>query len=208
MREASEQALASILTTVVAPELLILMKWIKSALLEPHSKTEDCINELLEVTFVNGLDTSSLALLVPIVVRALRHRSTDLLKKAAKCCKNICSLVVDYEAECGSFSQISQEHADGEMPTAWADPRVSEDASRRGLSDATLGSVPALGDRCRHAVKKKRILARAMVPFQPLLLPELEKLIEHSYPEVYARIAVPFNIACRCADTNLCKCIS
>jgi hypothetical protein len=47
----------------------------------------------LQTTFVNSVDAPSLALLVPIVHRGLRERSTDTKKKAAQIVGNMCSLV-------------------------------------------------------------------------------------------------------------------
>lgn len=42
---------------------------------------------------MNSVDAPSLALLVPIVHRGLRERSTDTKKKAAQIVGNMCSLV-------------------------------------------------------------------------------------------------------------------
>lgn len=152
VREASEAALAAVLQTITAPELLKIMTRIHAAHLQPHADAEALINDLLEVsrlassqrprhsnhcvpvsfaacslplqvTFVNGVDPSGLAVLIPLIARALKHRSIDLVKKASKCCKNICSLVADYEA---------------------------------------------------------------MLAFLPMLMPEIEKLLDHSHPEVRA----------------------
>lgn len=50
---------------------------------------------MIETTFVNAVDAPSLALLVPVVQRGLKHRSTDLKKKAATIVGNMCNLVAD-----------------------------------------------------------------------------------------------------------------
>jgi hypothetical protein len=39
------------------------------------------------------VDAASLALLVPVIQRGLKHRSTDLKKKAATIVGNMCNLV-------------------------------------------------------------------------------------------------------------------
>ena len=50
---------------------------------------------MIETTFVNAVDAPSLALLVPVVQRGLKHRSTDLKKKAATIVGNMCNLVAE-----------------------------------------------------------------------------------------------------------------
>lgn len=49
----------------------------------------------LQTTFVNSIDSPSLALLVPIVHRGLRERSAETKKKAAQIVGNMCSLVTE-----------------------------------------------------------------------------------------------------------------
>ena len=57
---------------------------------EESAATLDC---LLETTFVNTVDASSLALMQPLLMRALRHNSTSPLKrKAARVIDNMCRL--------------------------------------------------------------------------------------------------------------------
>ena len=50
VREASEAALAAVLQTITAPELLKIMTRIHAAHLQPHADAEALINDLLEVS--------------------------------------------------------------------------------------------------------------------------------------------------------------
>ncbi|KAL6981755.1 eIF-2-alpha kinase activator GCN1, partial [Sarracenia purpurea var. burkii] len=61
----------------------------------PNDYTKHSHDILLQTTFINSIDAPSLALLVPIVHRGLRQRSTDTKKKAAQIVGNICSLVTE-----------------------------------------------------------------------------------------------------------------
>ena len=50
VREASEAALAAVLQTITAPELLKIMTRIHAAHLQPHADAEALIKDLLEVS--------------------------------------------------------------------------------------------------------------------------------------------------------------
>ena len=54
-----------------------------------------CFCCLLQTTFINSIDSPSLALLVPIIHRGLRERSSETKKKAAQIAGNMCSLVTE-----------------------------------------------------------------------------------------------------------------
>lgn len=49
----------------------------------------------MQTTFVNTVDAPSLALIVPIVHRGLRERSSETKKKGAQIVGNMCSLVTE-----------------------------------------------------------------------------------------------------------------
>ena len=50
-----------------------------------------------QTTFVNSVDAASLALVIPIIHRALRDRSSETKKKAAQITGNMVSLVTDHK---------------------------------------------------------------------------------------------------------------
>ena len=61
--------------------------------LSDAKKTAKALEVVIDTTFVNAVDAASLALLVPVIQRGLKHRSTDLKKKAATIVGNMCNLV-------------------------------------------------------------------------------------------------------------------
>jgi hypothetical protein len=54
-----------------------------AAIADPASKTRDALEALLECEFMHSIDAPSLALLVPIMARALKDRGADVKRKAA-----------------------------------------------------------------------------------------------------------------------------
>ena len=113
--------LRPICESVSNAELLGMLDLIILAIQNPQNKTEECLDKLMETTFVNSMDAPSLAIILPIILRGLRERTKELKQKAATTCGNICALVDD---------------------------------------------------------------TRDLLPFVPILLPELNKCEEHSHPDL------------------------
>ena len=91
---ASARAALQVIGSVIKnPEISALVPIILEAITDPNEHTHACLDTLLETTFVNSIDAPSLALIIPIITRGLRERKTDLKKKAAKICGNMCALV-------------------------------------------------------------------------------------------------------------------
>ena len=116
-----EEILPSICCCVKNAEVLGMMDLVLSAIRTPQKATEDCLDKLMETTFVNSMDAPSLAVILPVILRGLRERTKELKQKAATTFGNICALVDD---------------------------------------------------------------PRDLLPFIPVLLPELEKAEEHSHPDL------------------------
>lgn len=92
VQAAALDALSSACATITNTDMTPLVPRIVSVIARPEESaaTLDC---LLETTFVNTVDASSLALMQPLLMRALRHNSTSPLKrKAARVIDNMCRL--------------------------------------------------------------------------------------------------------------------
>ena len=87
--------LRPICESVTNAELLGMLDLILLAIQYPQNKTEECLDKLMETTFVNSMDAPSLAIILPIILRGLRERAKELKQKAATTCGNICALVDD-----------------------------------------------------------------------------------------------------------------
>jgi len=62
------------------------------ALRKPDT-TLDCVDEVLLTTFCNPMDGTSLAFMMPILIRGIKSTNYDLVKKATVCTKNLCALI-------------------------------------------------------------------------------------------------------------------
>lgn len=83
VKEAAKAAMADISSVIRNPELARLSEVLLKALGDPANKTKDALEALLETEFMHAIDAPSLALLVPILSRALRERSADLKRKGS-----------------------------------------------------------------------------------------------------------------------------
>ena len=93
VQASARDALHEIGSVIRNPEIAALVPVILDAIIDPNGRTAGCLDTLLDTTFVNSVDAPSLALIVPIIVRGLRERKTELKKKAAKIAGNMCALV-------------------------------------------------------------------------------------------------------------------
>lgn len=75
------------------PEVQTLVPTLLAAISNPNAATRTALDVLLSTTFVNTVDTASLALIIPVVQRGLRDRSGDVKKRAARIVGNMCSLI-------------------------------------------------------------------------------------------------------------------
>lgn len=54
------------------PEVVSMIEAVNETLVEPVSKMADCIDVMMDITFVNAVDEPPLELVVPILSRALK----------------------------------------------------------------------------------------------------------------------------------------
>ncbi len=73
---------------------------------DPANKTKDALEALLECEFMHAIDAPSLALLVPLLGRALRDRGADLKRKSAAITGNMVGMVGDPKFLVPYLSQV------------------------------------------------------------------------------------------------------
>ncbi|WRT67086.1 uncharacterized protein IL334_004052 [Kwoniella shivajii] len=74
------------------PEVKAIQSTLMKALADPTAKTNAALAALLKTTFEHYLDAPSLALVMPIIDRGLRQRSSETKRKAAQIVGNMASL--------------------------------------------------------------------------------------------------------------------
>lgn len=95
VQSAGQMALQQVGSVIKNPEISALVPNLLLGLSDPNEYTKHSLDILLQTTFINSIDSPSLALLVPIVHRGLRQRSAETKKKAAQIVGNMCSLVTE-----------------------------------------------------------------------------------------------------------------
>jgi len=95
VQSAAYDALNDLITCTENAEVASTLKpWIINALGKPD-ETHACIDEVLMTTFCNPMDGTSLAFMMPIVLRGIRDANYTLVKKATVSTGNLCALIKD-----------------------------------------------------------------------------------------------------------------
>lgn len=92
VREAGADALRKIGSVIRNPEIQAIVPVLLEALQNPSDKTKKCLQKMLNTKFVHFIDAPSLALIMPVIERAFRDRSTETRKMAAQIIGNMYSL--------------------------------------------------------------------------------------------------------------------
>lgn len=90
--DASKEALPILMSTVENSEVLKLKDLLVEAFVNPDT-TLACLDELLATTFVNAMDGTALAFIMPLLLRGLKDANYELAKKACVSAGNTCALV-------------------------------------------------------------------------------------------------------------------
>lgn len=92
VQEAAQTALKNFGQVIKNPEIQALVPVILAAFVDFNKNTNAALVALLDTAFVHYIDAPSLALIVPILQRGLKERSTDVKKRAAQIMGNMASL--------------------------------------------------------------------------------------------------------------------
>lgn len=151
-------ALDTVGNSVTNPETKRLMPFILDAIKRPDEGTDRCLTELMDATFVNSLNATSVALIVPVVTRALREGSADLKRRGAVSTGNVCNLVRDVD-DVRPFATVLRTELD--KLTQNANPAVRK-AAESALESLVKALTPANGTLSPRAqgLKSKDIVAR------------------------------------------------
>ena len=95
VKEGAKLVMSDITTVIRNPEVSALSPILLGALADPASKTKAALEALLNCEFMHAIDAPSLALLVPILGRALKDRTADLKRRSAAITGNMVTMVGD-----------------------------------------------------------------------------------------------------------------
>ena len=93
VEQAAVAALPVLCSCVENAEVASTLKEVLMLALKKPDTTLACIDEVLMTTFCNPMDGTSLAFMMPIVIRGIRDANYELVKKATVCTSNLCALV-------------------------------------------------------------------------------------------------------------------
>ncbi|KAL1526637.1 hypothetical protein AB1Y20_015341 [Prymnesium parvum] len=93
VESAAKEALPELCKCVQNAEVASTLKdHLLLALMKPDT-TMACIEEVMLTTFCNPMDGTSLAFMMPIVIRGIKDANYELVKKATVCVSNLCALI-------------------------------------------------------------------------------------------------------------------
>jgi hypothetical protein len=84
VRGAANASLKRLGEVATNPEIQAIQSVLLAALVHPADKTLPALNTLTNTTFAHFIDSSSLALVIPIMDRGLKERSSEIKRKAAR----------------------------------------------------------------------------------------------------------------------------
>jgi len=96
VQSAAQKALSAMAyATIHSPEMKAMVPHLIEAICNSAEKTVPCIELLMDVTFMNPIDRPCLAVMVPVLSRALKERRIEHKKRASMVVGNMCGLVLN-----------------------------------------------------------------------------------------------------------------
>lgn len=151
----AKQALERVGGVVANPEIQSHIHTLIEAICDPANRTKIALEHLLGIRFVHTIDAPSLALIMPLLVRGLRERSTDTKKKAAKIVGSMSSLITTPQDMLPYIDQLLEP-----LKMSLVDPIPEVRAiSARALGELVKGlgesAFPSLLDHLRESLQRE-----------------------------------------------------
>ncbi len=144
VKESAKSALSDISSVIKNPEINRLAPTLLGALADPAKKIKDALEALLECEFMHSIDTASLAILVPLLARALKDRGADLKRKASAITGNMMVMVSDPKSLVPYLNQLLPG-----LQSCLIDPIPDV----RATSAKALGSLIGVGEEEKELVE-------------------------------------------------------
>ena len=137
--EAASAALPLLCSCVENSETQKLKPLLIKAFIDP-STTSSCLEELMCTTFVNAMDGTSLAFIMPLLLRGLNDQKYELVKKAAVSSGNVCALVKN-PSEIAPFVPLFEPVLSKCCEHSSPDVRAAAEVAKQKLLDGAGGLV-------------------------------------------------------------------
>lgn len=99
VRNAGIDSIRQLATVITNPEILAISSHLVSALIEPAKETTRALRIIVNTRFVHFIDSSALALMMPILKRALNDREPEGRRMASNVVTNVFT-IADEKASC------------------------------------------------------------------------------------------------------------
>ncbi|CAD1812517.1 unnamed protein product [Candida parapsilosis] len=137
VRKAAEQSLKRFGEVIRNPEIQQIVPYLINAIGDPTKHLDDALDKLTKTQFVHYIDSSSLALIIHVIHRAMKDRSASTKKKACQIVGNM-AILVDSKDLQPYLNELVEE-----LETAMVDPVPAT----RSTAARALGSlVEKLGE--------------------------------------------------------------
>ena len=176
---AAVAAMPTVCGVVQNAETQTLMELFVGALTRPDKETAACLERLMDITFVNSIDSPSLALMVPVMLRSLRDRKPEIMKQACQTASNIFNLVMDPASIAPFAPPLAYEinkALNHDQPEVRAAAEVAMDVLTKGLGDTKADAVETKAKATVAAIEEAATKAIAEWSLAPELAAHAAKL--------------------------------
>lgn len=176
---AAVAAMPGVCGVVQNAETQTLMEVFVNALTVPDKATDVCLDRLMEVTFVNSIDSPSLALMVPVMLRGLRDRNQVVMKQSCQAATNILNLCLDSAAVAPFAPPLVyelQKAAESDSPDVREVSVKALDALQVGLGDIKASEVEAKAAEAQRSIAAHAAEAVQSWGLEPALAAHVARL--------------------------------